>query len=266
MLAALLLALAAPSAEARIAAAEARLEEFDRQRAEQRAALAAARAPLARLLAAMERLALRPPALALAQPRSIDDLIHTNALLGALRPAVAVRAAALRRDMARTRAASAAAAQTLAAISVERSAYEKMLSAGLMAHAAPPDLPASRPAAVYDLAARGAVVSGTGERSDTGWRARGLTLLTAPGAPVVAPGAGRIAYAGAFGGYGGIVIVDHGHGWTTLLAGLDRPLVQSGAFVARGAPVGRMGERARRLTIELRHGGHPVDVAGMAAQ
>jgi septal ring factor EnvC (AmiA/AmiB activator) len=266
MLAALLLALAPASAEARIAEAEARLAQLDRQRAEQRAAIDAAQAPLARLLAAMERLALRPPALALAQPDSIDDLIHANALLGALRPAVAARTATLRRKLVQTRAASAAAAETLAAIGVERSAYEKTIGAGLMALPGPPELPSSRPAAVYDLAARGTVVSGTGERSDTGWRARGLTLLTATGARVVAPGPGRIAYAGSFGGYGGIVIVDHGRGWTTLLAGLDRADVQSGALVARGAPVGRMGERARRLTIELRHNGRPVDVAGMVAQ
>jgi septal ring factor EnvC (AmiA/AmiB activator) len=266
MLAALVLALAAPVAETRIAAAEARLAALDRQRDEQRAALAATQAPLARLLATMQRFALRPPAFALAQPRSIDDLIHANALLSALRPVVAARAAALRTDMERTRIASAESAQALAAISVERSAYENALNARLMRLPVPPDIATLRPVAVYDLAARGVVVSGTGERAEAGWRTRGLTLLTAPGARVAAPGPGRIAYAGAFGGYGAIVILDHGHGWTTLLAGLDGAEVSSGAYVQRGVAVGHMGDRARRLTIELRHNGRPVDVAGMAAQ
>ncbi|WP_404711295.1 murein hydrolase activator EnvC family protein [Sphingomonas sp. MMS24-J13] len=266
MLLALALALAGPSADGRTEAAEARVAELDRQYAAQRAAWRDAQAPLARLLAAIERIALRPPALALAQPRSIDDLIHTHALLAAVRPIVAARAAAVRQQLADTRVASAEAARILAERSVALSGYEKAQSARLMTLPAPPDTPAARPAAIYDLPAHGMVVSGTGERIDGGWRARGLTLLTAPGARVIAPAAGRIAYAGAFGGYGGIVIIDHGRGWTTLLTGLDHTLMQSGVPVVRGAAVGQMSERARRLTIELRHDGRPVDVAGMSAQ
>ena len=57
--------------------------------------------------------------------------------------------------------------------------------------------------------------------TDTGVRARGLTLATAPGAEIVAPTAGRVIYAGRFRRYGNIVIVDHGSGWTSLIAGLD---------------------------------------------
>jgi septal ring factor EnvC (AmiA/AmiB activator) len=266
MLLAFALALAATASNGRTAAAEARLAELDRQYATQSAALRVAQAPLARLLAAVERIALRPPVLALAQPRSIDDLIYTHALLGAVRPVVAARAAAVRQQLTDTKAASAEAARTLAALSIALSGYEKAQSARLMTLPAPPVPAPARSAAIYDLPARGAVLSGTGERIDAGWRARGLTLLTAPGARVVAPAAGRIAYAGAFGGYGGIVIIDHGNGWTTLLTGLDRALMQSGALVARNAPVGQMSERSRRLTIELRHNGRPIDVAGMAAQ
>ncbi len=222
--------------------------------------------PLARLLATIERIALRPPALAFAQPRSVDDLIYTHALLGAVRPAVIARATTLQRQMAATRTARADAAQTLATLSVALSAYEKNQSARLMAFPVPPAPPAARPAAVYGLPAEGMVVSGTGERVDSGWRARGLTLLTAPNALVVAPVPGRIAYAGPFGGYRGIVIIDHGGGWTTLLTGLDRAGVRTGDRVGRGDAVGQMGARARRLTVELRRNGRPIDVAGMAAQ
>jgi septal ring factor EnvC (AmiA/AmiB activator) len=266
MLLVLALALMAPSADNKAAVAEARLAGLDRQYAAQRAAFLAAQAPLARMLAAIERIALRPPALALAQPRSIDDLIYTHALLGAVRPVVAARTAAVRQQLTANRAASAEAARSLAALSVALSAYERTQSARLMTLPAPPDPAAARPVAIYDLPAQGEVLNGTGERIDSGWRARGLTLLTAPDAQVVAPAAGRIAYAGAFGGYGGIVIIDHGRGWTTLLTGLDRTDMPGGALVARGATIGRMSERARRLTIELRHNGRPIDVAGMAAQ
>lgn len=266
MLLALALALAAPPANSRTTAAEARLAELDRLYAAQRADLAAAQAPLARLLAAIERIALRPPVLALAQPRSVDELVYTHALLGAVRPAVAARAGALRQRMTVTRAASADAAQTLSELSMALSAYEKMQSARLMALPAPALPPAAGAVGIYGLPASGMVVSGTGERGDRGGRARGLTLLTAPDARVAAPQAGRIAYAGTFGGYGGIVIIDHGGGWTTLLTGLDRADVHTGDPIARGATLGKMSERARRLTVELRRNGRPIDVAGMAAQ
>jgi septal ring factor EnvC (AmiA/AmiB activator) len=266
MLTALALALAVPSGEVRIAAAEARLAELDRRRAGRQAAIAAAQAPLARLLAAIERLALRPPLLALARPGAIDDMIHAQALLGALRPAIAARTAALRGDMVRTRALRAEAARTLAAIEAERSLYQNALGARLMTLPAPPSPSVTRAAGFYRLPAPGIVLTGSGERGDGGNRARGLTLLTAPEAEVIAPAPGRVAYAGAYGGYGGIVILDHGGGWTTLLTGLDHADARVGTQVARGALLGGMGGRARRLTIELRRSGVPVDVAMMLAQ
>ena len=264
MLAALALALA--SAETRIAATEARLALLDRQRAAQTAEIAAAQAPLARLLAAIERLAQRPSALVFARPGSLDDLIHAQALFGALRPAIVARTAVLRREAVQTRALRTEAARTLAAIAIERSGFETMLGARLMRLPAPPEPASAAAAAFYRLPAAGIVISGTGERAEPGWRARGLTLLTAPGITVSAPAAGRVAYAGPFGGYGQIVILDHGHGWTTLLAGLGRADVVSAASIDRGAVLGRMGQGAPRLIVELRHNGRPVDVTGMAAQ
>jgi septal ring factor EnvC (AmiA/AmiB activator) len=104
-----------------------------------------------------------------------------------------------------------------------------------------------------------------GERSGKG-TARGLTLATPPGAAVVAPASGRIAYAGRFRGYGDIVIIDHGHGWKSVLAGLASTNIDAGGRAVAGQPIGRMGQvRQPRLTIELRHDGRAVDVAGMAA-
>jgi septal ring factor EnvC (AmiA/AmiB activator) len=141
------------------------------------------------------------------------------------------------------------------------------LTARLAALPAPPfAAPAARPGGAYRLPASGKVVIGLGERSAVGMRARGLTLATAPGAIVAAPAAGRIIYAGPFRGYGDIVILDHGHGWTTLLAGLELVTAESGAPIAAGAPLGHMAARDPRLTIELRHDGRPIDVAAMALQ
>jgi septal ring factor EnvC (AmiA/AmiB activator) len=117
--------------------------------------------------------------------------------------------------------------------------------------------------AAYRMPAQGRVRIGMGELASTGGRTRGLTIETAPGASVLAPAAGRIAYAGPFRGYGEIVIIDHGHGWTSLLAGLAQAGARS-AWIAQGAPIGRMG-RTPLLTIELRRHARPVDVAAIAA-
>jgi len=114
----------------------------------------------------------------------------------------------------------------------------------------------------YRLPVAGTVVTGLGELSDTGVRARGLTLATAPGAAIVAPTAGRVIYAGRFRRYGNIVIVDHGGGWTSLIAGLDAVLVKVGDTLSQGAPLGRAPQGdAPRITVELRRQGRPVDLA-----
>lgn len=114
----------------------------------------------------------------------------------------------------------------------------------------------------YRLPVAGTVVTGLGELSDTGVRARGLTLATAPGAEIVAPTAGRVIYAGRFRRYGNIVIVDHGGGWTSLIAGLDAVLVKVGDTLGQGAPLGHAPQGdAPRITVELRRQGRPVDLA-----
>jgi len=114
----------------------------------------------------------------------------------------------------------------------------------------------------FRLPVAGSLVTGLGEISESGVRSRGLTLSTWAGAEVVAPAAGRVAYAGRFRGYGNIVILDHGNGWSSLVAGLDRMLVRVGDVPVQGAPLGRAppGE-APRITIELRRKGQAVDLA-----
>jgi septal ring factor EnvC (AmiA/AmiB activator) len=114
----------------------------------------------------------------------------------------------------------------------------------------------------YRLPVAGTVVTGLGELSDTGVRARGLTLATAPGAEIVAPTGGRVSYAGRFRRYGNIVIVDHGGGWNSLIAGLDTMLVKVGDTLDQGTAIGRAPQgEAPRITVELRRQGRPVDLA-----
>lgn len=112
----------------------------------------------------------------------------------------------------------------------------------------------------YRLPVIGTLVTGMGELSDSGVRARGLTLATQPGAQVVVPAAGRIAYAGHYRGYGQIVIIDHGQGWTTLITGLNRLSTSVGTTVGQGDPIGTAGSRTPTVTVELRRNGRPVDI------
>ena len=116
----------------------------------------------------------------------------------------------------------------------------------------------------YRLPVVGQVVTGLGEISDTGVRARGLTIATRGGAQIVAPTSGRIAYAGLFRGYGNIVVIDHGRGWTTLITSLAVLNVRVGDQVDQGSPLGRAGNDRPTVTVELRRRGEPVDIAKLA--
>jgi septal ring factor EnvC (AmiA/AmiB activator) len=111
----------------------------------------------------------------------------------------------------------------------------------------------------YVLPALGEVVTGFGELSHAGIRARGVTLDTRAKAQVVAPAEGRIAFAGPFREYGNIVIIEQKDRRTTLLAGLDRLDARVGERVVAGGPVGRMGNTNHSLTIEVRENGEPVN-------
>lgn len=118
----------------------------------------------------------------------------------------------------------------------------------------------------YRLPVMGEVLEGLGEVSSAGIRSRGLTIATQPSAQVIAPTAGRVSYAGDFRGYGQIVIIDHSGGWTTLITNLASVSVQVGQVVQQGAPVGRTGDDRPTVTVELRHGGEPVDISSLVSR
>lgn len=114
---------------------------------------------------------------------------------------------------------------------------------------------------LYRLPVEGRLVEGLGELSDAGVHARGLTFETEDGAEVVAPAAGAIVYAARFRGYGEIVIIDHGGGWTTALTNLASLGVRRGDRVRAGDVVGRASGRDPRVTVELRRHGRPFPIA-----
>ncbi len=116
----------------------------------------------------------------------------------------------------------------------------------------------------YRLPVVGDVVTGFGELTSSGLRARGLSIRAAPSALVVSPAAGRVAFAGPFRGYGQIVIIEHGAGWTSLVANLGRLNVRVGDTLEQGDPVGSAPAAGRPLIeLELRKDAAPVDIASV---
>lgn len=116
----------------------------------------------------------------------------------------------------------------------------------------------------YRLPARGRVVTGFGEVGADGVRSRGVTLQVLSNASVTAPASGRVVFARPFRGYGTVVILDHGNGWSSAITGLAWAALRPGKAVAQGAPLGRApaGE-APRLGVELRRRGVAVDLAAL---
>jgi septal ring factor EnvC (AmiA/AmiB activator) len=100
-----------------------------------------------------------------------------------------------------------------------------------------------------------------GENDEFGVASKGLTLETRAGAQVIAPFDGRVLFAGPFKGYGQILIIEHGDGYHSLLAGLDRVEGVVGQWVVAGEPVGLMagGDTKPHLYLELRHDGQPIN-------
>ena len=112
------------AAEANLATASARVALVDRLLTDQRAKLGRAQAPVARLLAALESLARRPTIVAVAQPGSVDDLVHVRAVLGSALPVVRQRTEVVRIELAETRRLQASATLAAKALSDSRARLE----------------------------------------------------------------------------------------------------------------------------------------------
>jgi septal ring factor EnvC (AmiA/AmiB activator) len=111
----------------------------------------------------------------------------------------------------------------------------------------------------YRIPVVGPIVTGFGAVTSAGVRSAGLTLAPRASAQIVAPAAGRVAFAGAYRGYGRIVIIEHEGGWTSLLTGLARVDARVGQQVLGGSPLGIAGVDRPSVTLELRRDGETVN-------
>lgn len=123
------------------------------------------------------------------------------------------------------------------------------------------DAPLAAADFAYSLPLDAPLVDGLGSVSGSGIASRGLRFGNSRGAAVIAPAAGKILFAAPYRGQDGVVIIDHGRGWTSLLLGVASD-VPRGATVRRGQPLGRA---LGPVAVELRQAGRPVSPAFIAA-
>ena len=91
----------------------------------------------------------------------------------------------------------------------------------------------------------------------------GVDLAAVFGSSVGASMSGAVSYAGPRGGYGNLVVIDHGNGVSTYYAHLSAVAVAAGQPVEAGELVGYVGSTGRstgpHLHYEVRANGRPFD-------
>jgi murein DD-endopeptidase MepM/ murein hydrolase activator NlpD len=91
----------------------------------------------------------------------------------------------------------------------------------------------------------------------------GIDISAPHGTPIMAAAKGRVTFVGRRSGYGLMVELDHGYGYTTIYGHASQTLVRHGQEVDRGDVIARVGNTglatSPHLHYEVRVGGRPVN-------
>jgi murein DD-endopeptidase MepM/ murein hydrolase activator NlpD len=110
---------------------------------------------------------------------------------------------------------------------------------------------------------QGVLTSGFGPR--WGRMHEGIDIAAPAGSPITAAASGTVIYAGWFGGYGNLVVIDHGGGVATAYGHMSA-IYATGGAVEQGQSIGAVGttghSTGNHLHFEVRINGSPVDPLG----
>ncbi|WP_339914010.1 peptidoglycan DD-metalloendopeptidase family protein [uncultured Brevundimonas sp.] len=277
-----------------IGAQRARLNQLGAREAALTADLSRVRGRQARLLSALQLMSRRPPPPLLIPADRATDTVRAAILLQAMAPELQARARKLadqQTEIARVRRLAALSSEQLFTVESaqgDRRAEIESLSArksALQTVLRTEAQQAERAAGVLEARIRS--LGGTVPTIDveatteTARLPAGRSRLTSPiaGAPserfadrtggwrwradqasVVAPAAGRVAYAGPLKGWGLVIILDLGPGWRAIIAGLEEISVEAGARVSDGQTLGRSAADGE-VYFGLRRDERPIDPA-----
>ncbi|WP_373532284.1 M23 family metallopeptidase [Vampirovibrio sp.] len=91
----------------------------------------------------------------------------------------------------------------------------------------------------------------------------GIDLAAASGTPVYAPQAGLVMFSGSYGGYGNVVVLNHGNALFTLYGHNAQLVVKAGEMVHAGQVISKVGSTGRstgpHLHFEVHHNGQYVN-------
>ncbi len=106
----------------------------------------------------------------------------------------------------------------------------------------------------------GPIITAYGQETAKGVSSKGVIIKTRNQAQVISPYDGSVIFAGPFRGYGNLIIIEHGQGYLSLLAGLESIDCELGQMLLAGEPLGQMpDDKDAKLYVELRKDNHPID-------
>ncbi len=281
---------------------EDKLDDLTQQIAEKSKNAEAERKQLAAMVAALVEIAGRPPESLFLQNHVTEDHIHRSLLLKAILPRLREEAESAARDLAalydlqsqmatqkrlveasqknlqkqqqdmdqmiatrqgflqRTEQQKADVAQHLAALAAQAHDLRQLMEKVAPRQSSAKNIPHSTGNLKWPVS--GALRHHFGDKDADGVISQGLTFTAPSGAPIVAPQAGRVVFAGTFRGYGEIMILQHGNGYHSFLAGFGRIDAEVGQDVAAGEPLGVLPVKSGgkpELYFEWRQGDEPVN-------